>query len=400
MRMRTTIPLPRSLVLVAAAVACGDAVPDRPTVRDSTGVAIVETPAVVLATVPAWRVADPPLLEIGAVEGDPAQQFAGIEGVLRLRDGRLVVADRGSGELRFFDDRGRHLASHGGPGDAPGEYRYLTGLGAGPGDSLWAFDFGLRRFTVFDAEGGTARTLAVGSRLAAVTAVGRLRDGSFVIREQWSAALQAEPRAGLVRDPAAVARLAPDGAALDTITLVPGREVFVASEDGRAVMRAPLLARHAVAATGDSLVFVGDQATFEVRAYDAAGALRRVIRLTGLDLAVTTEDERRALEARVGDATPGERPAVRAGYADMTTPATRPAYGPLLVDDAGALWVGSFERSGPSRTWTVFGRDGMLQATVTLPAGFQLRQVTGDLAIGTWRDALDVEYVRVYGIDR
>jgi hypothetical protein len=375
------------LALVVGAASCGEAGRDATTVRDSAGVAIAETPVAALPSAPVWQLADPPLLQIGAVEGDRAQQFAGIEGVLRLRDGRLVVADRGSAELRFFDARGRHRASRGRPGDAPGEYRYLTGLGAGPGDSLWVFDFGLRRFTVLDAEAATVRTLAVGS-LAAVTSVGRLSDGSFIIREQWSAALHTEPRAGLVRDPAAVARLSADGAMLDTITLVAGREVFIDSEGGRAVMRAPLLARHAVAAVSDPLVYVGDQATFEIRAYDAGGTLRRVIRVTGVDLAVRADDRDRALDARQRDAPPA------------TMPSTRPAYGPLLADDDGNLWVGSFEDSGPSRSWTVFRRDGSLRATVRLPEGFELRQVADDLAIGTWRDGLDVEYVRVYRIER
>jgi hypothetical protein len=48
----------------------------------------------------------------------------------------------------------------------------------------------------------------------------------------------------------------------------------------------------------------------------------------------------------------------------------------------------------------LFGPDGSLRATMLLREGFELRQVAGDLAIGTWRDALDVEYVRVYAVER
>lgn len=389
--------VPACLLSLAA---CGDGMPAGSTVRDSAGVAIVETPAAAVAVAPLWRLADSALLQIGDVEGHPARQFAGIEGVLRLADGRFVIADRGSAELRFFDERGEHLASYGGPGEAPGEYRQLSSLGSGPADSLWAFDFGLRRFTVLDSTGAAVRTVGVGPALAAVTAVGRLRDGSFVVREQWSAAAHATAQAGLVRDPAAVARLSGDGRTLDTITLVPGREVFIGSERGRAVMSAPLLARHAVAAAGGAQVVVGDQASFEIRGYDAQGALVRVIRVTGLDLALSADELRRAVDARIEAAPESERAMMRAHYSAMTVPPTRPAYGRLLLDDTGTLWVGSHEHAGPSRAWTVFGPDGALSATVLMPSGFDLQHVAGGLAIGTWRDALDVEYVRVYRVER
>jgi hypothetical protein len=384
--------------LVASAVACGGLAPVSSSMRDSAGVVIAETPAAALSTAPVWRVSGPPVLQIGAVEGDPARQFAGIEGIRQLPDGRLAVADRGSAEIRFFDDRGHHLESYGRPGDAPGEYRLLIGLGSGPGDSLWAYDFGLRRFTILAPRGVVARTLSVRSALAAVTAVGRLRDGSFVIREQWSGSMGATPRTGLVRDPAAVVRLSSDGAMLDTIALVPGREVFLGSEDGRAVMSAPMLAHNAAVAMNDSLVFVGDQSDFEVRAYDIQGALTRIIRLTGLDLTAGPDERLSALEAAVDRAPAGERAALRAHLSAMTVPSTRPAYGPLLVDDAGNLWVGSYEHAGPSRFWTVFGPDGSLRATVPVPPRFQLLQVARRRAIGAWRDTLDVEYVRVYAI--
>lgn len=42
----------------------------------------------------------------------------------------------------------------------------------------------------------------------------------------------------------------------------------------------------------------------------------------------------------------------------MTTPRTRPACGPLAVDDLGNLWVGAYELAGPPHAWTVFGADG------------------------------------------
>jgi len=386
------------LVLGLAMAACSRSDPPASIARDSSGVTIVETPAAALTEAPVRVVADSPLFQIGSVDGPAEQQFAGIEAVRRLPDGRLAVADRGSAEIRFFDDRGHYVASHGRLGEAPGEYRYLVGLGSGPGDSLWAYDFGLRRLTVLTAAGAAVRTVSVGPVLAAPLAVGWLRSGDFVLQEQWSSALHAVTRTGLVRDSAAVALLAGDGVRLDTIVLVPGREVFIGSEDGRAVMSAPVLAHHAVVAMNDSLVFVGDQTTFEIRAYRASGTLARIVRITGVDLAIGPDERERAVDARASDAPEAERPMLRAHLNAMTAPATRPAYGPLAVDDAGNLWVGSYEVAGPARSWTVFDPDGRLRATVRVPPRFALRDVAGGVMVGTWRDALDVEYVRAYPV--
>ncbi len=387
-------------VSASLSVACQGATPPAGTTRDSAGIRIVETPSAARATAPLWRLTDPPLLEVGAVAGAPAYQFHGIEGTVRLPDGRVVVADAGSSEIRFFDADGRHLASHGRQGEAPGEYRRISALGRGPGDSLWVYDFGLRRFTVLTAAGEAVHTVSVGSVLSAVNGVGRLADGDFIVREEWSSGPRGEASTGLVRYPAAVARLTHHGTALDTVALSLGREIVIMSEDGRGVMSAPLFARHAVAAVHGNHVFVGDQTTFEVRRYGAGGALETIFRLTGLDLALGSDDVRRATDSLLGGAEARLRPALRAHYTALPTPPTRPAYGPLLMSDGGDLWVGASDAIGTPRSWTVFDAAGTLRAIVQLPDRFRPYDIAGDLVTGTWQDELGVEYVRVYRIER
>jgi hypothetical protein len=131
-------------------------------------------------------VADEPVLRIGTVEGPSEYQLHDVPGAARLDDGTPVIANAGSNEIRFYDDHGRHTHSVGREGDAPGEYRRITGLGAGPSDSLWVYDYGTRRFTVLTAEGEFVRLVALGATLSAPNAVGRLADGSFPAKEQWS----------------------------------------------------------------------------------------------------------------------------------------------------------------------------------------------------------------------
>ena len=397
----------RALAPLAAGVACvlGCAASDageRVTLRDSAGVAIVESSAPAWGDSAGWRVSPVPLLEIGTPGAMPADEFQRIDGALRLRDGRIVVADGGAGTLRMFGPEGTLRWSAGRPGDGPGEYRLIESLGVGPGDSIWVFDFGLRRFTILTSGGETARTVPLGGELSAVGAVGRLPDGRFVVREFWSGAAGGGAlRPGLRRDPAAIALLNSDGALADTIALVRGREVFIRSENGRAVMSAPLFARTAVAAVRGGRVIAGDQERFELQVYDATGTLERSIRILGRDLSIAAADVDRLVEEETARRPEPERAGFRRDLESMDVPATRPAFGDILVDDDGNLWAAEYVRwPRVPRTWTVMDPEGVWLGTITMPDGFRPLYIGGDRVLGVWRDELDVERVRLYRLDR
>ncbi len=137
---------PISLICVATLSACGGTDSTAYSAsRDSAGVVIVESWQQQWRAGEGWTLSADPILQIGTADGPPELQFHRVEGAIKLTDGRIVVADAGSGEIRFYDETGRFLLATGGLGDAPGEYRQITGLGVGTGDSLWAYDFGLRR---------------------------------------------------------------------------------------------------------------------------------------------------------------------------------------------------------------------------------------------------------------
>ncbi len=399
-RSRASRP-PLALALLSLLSGCGGSEAEGPegvTVRDSAGIVIVESAEAAWEGGGGWTIAGSPTLEIGAVDGPPELQFERIESLLRLGDGRIVVADAGASEIRFYGPEGGYLRSTGRAGDAPGEYRQIADMGTGPGDSLWVYDFGLRRFTVLTLSGEPVRTLSMGGSLSAVGAVGRLSDGSFVVREYWSSGSGTGPiRTGLTREPAAVARLSPDGSQLDTIGLFPGREVFIGSEDGRAVMSAPLFARSSsVALRGDEIV-VGTQTTFELGIHTPEGQLKRIVRVPDVDLEISEADVERQVEAELARTPEERRPMTRRHFESLAVPETRPAYGALLVDAAGNVWVAEATRyPTPPRYWTAFDSAGALLGRVDLPAGFALHAAGVDWVLGVWRDELEVERIRLY----
>jgi hypothetical protein len=109
------------------------------------------------AAVEVLAISPEPAVSIGVVEGDEVYQLHNAVASIQLADGRVVVANAGSAELRFFDAAGRYLRSAGGRGGGPGEFRWLTGLYPYGADSLLAVDGAGNRISVFDTSGTFAR---------------------------------------------------------------------------------------------------------------------------------------------------------------------------------------------------------------------------------------------------
>src|SRR5690625_3315446 len=114
-------------------------------------------------TLEEWRLSEFPVTRIGVVDGEPAYQLDRVAGVLRLSDGRVVVANAGTQELRYYDAGGGHLVTVGGAGSGPGEFRGLASIARLPGDSLLALDQGSSQLSVFGPDGEFVRSWFVES---------------------------------------------------------------------------------------------------------------------------------------------------------------------------------------------------------------------------------------------
>ena len=104
--------------------------------------------------------------------------------MIRLRDGRILFAEGGSGALKFFDSQGAFLRSLGRTGDGPGEFRSLYRVAELEDGRLAVLDPLLRRVTVFSADGGLEETYQVFRRFdetgRRVDPYGFLADGTLV----------------------------------------------------------------------------------------------------------------------------------------------------------------------------------------------------------------------------
>lgn len=127
--------LPVLLACALAASACRTDSPDeRYSVRDSAGVHYVEHRT--LDSLPVRKAGADAAIRIGAVEGEAALQLDRVLAGAVLSDGRIVLLNAGTHQVRYYDSTGALVASQGAEGDGPEEYRSPTALVATGGDSV------------------------------------------------------------------------------------------------------------------------------------------------------------------------------------------------------------------------------------------------------------------------
>jgi len=382
---------------VLAACGAGDASMPIATMRDSAGVAIVENVFPDSAAVHWWSLAQPEL-DIGGAEAEEVYSVYQVTDALRLADGRVVVANGGSGDIRYYAADGTHLHTSGRRGDGPGEFQRPQRLIVLPPDSVLVVD--RARTTVLDATGANVRDFVPGGAGTRVNVVGRLEDGRLV--GAGSAVIGESISSGLHRTDIAFLTLTASGEVVDTMVSVPGSERTI-HVDGRGgtiesiMVTAPPFAKNTVyAATGDVLV-VATQESPEIRVFGADGALRRIIR-TGIPMPAVTEEHLEAVFERQREGLPAERRAqmvTRPEWPDAGK--VVPPFGAVEIDDAGNFWFEDYDDLiRTPGTWSVHDPEGRLIARVRMPERFQPMHIGRDFVLGVERDELDVEHVRLH----
>ena len=399
--MRTRRPGP-GLILGFLSVACGGG--DRggglqSTVRDSAGVAIIENRRPLPESRLGWRVGPEATVSIGTAEGDPAYELFVAGGATRLSDGRIVVANGGTGELRVYDPNGVHLASWGGQGDGPGEFGAMApgGVEPWPGDSLMARDSFSSRISIFSADGTFGRVLRLRGGYQRV--VGPLPDGR-VFASTLTSFERGEPGTSeIVRPDLEYGILHADGSVQRDLGAYRGSELYMVNTAGGSPFPRPYpFGRDAFDFLWGDLVVITTNDRYEIRAYRPDGSLARIVRRDQDVRAPTWADLRDAVARQ----NPG-RPEVLDAVGDMPLVEAFPAFASVLVDRLGHLWIEEYRFSGEERRlWTVFDPEGRVLGLVEMPGSFRISigEIGEDYILGTREDELGVEYVESWSLDR
>lgn len=396
----------RTALIVVAAAACGEQgvpVDLRSEARDSAGIRIVENARPPDGSRLGWRVDSEPSLSIGALEGEDPYLLHQVRAGLKMADGRIVVVNRGSQELRVFDATGVHVATWGGDGEGPGELNSLVQVAHWPGDSLIAWYSQDDRLSVFDSQGNFGRTLVPGELRNTVEMV--LPTG-LVLASHFSAdgfSLDDGPtrrqRDHMVVDA--------DGQVLAPVGLYPDTEMHTSGAGNvYRIMSIPFTRLTRTAAWAGFFV-VAPNDTYEIRAHEPAGTLSRIVRREHALIAPTPAHLDAEIERRVAlrptEEQAERRRGLRETFEEVPVAETFPAFDEIIADALGHLWVQEYDLPGeqrPNPLWTVFDPEGRVLGFVETPAGLDIYEIGADYILGRATDDLGVEYMQLWSLDR
>lgn len=364
-----------------------------------------------------WRLSARPLVTVGGATGSGPTEFSGVAGLVRLDDGRIIIADGGSSELRAFDSAGRFLMRVARRGRGPGEMRGVEGLLLAA-DTLYALDEhgGAHLFTV---DGSFVRldrytmgpSASFGGRALGVLA------GSGLVGVQRARAWGTS-RVGLDSQQVRVQR--PGERSPTVIAVLPHQRTF--QHVGDSYPRPFAFATSLQLAVFPREVCAAFTERYESRCLDARGAPTRTIR-RAVGARPVSDSMKRAwrdgMAGRLPDGGSRWEGSLRAHRERVARTSefmpTLPLISRLLSARTGELWVADYQPSddilslaasalgytptGPTR-WNIFGRDSEWLDTLTLPPRFVLVDPGRDWVAGVARDDDDVERVEVWWVVR
>lgn len=365
-------------------------------VRDSAGIEIVVHSAA--SEVPQWQLGEP-TLALGSMDAGGAAELYQPLHALRLQDGRVVVANQGTEELRFFGPDGEHQQTVGGSGGGPGEFEGMWGLDRAPGDSLAVWDWTAKRLTLFDTRGELGRVVTPAGSVGGFVPrfLGTLPERTFLVLKGFDPATVFATGGGVRQDSIILLRLSlDDGAVVDSLGPYQGAQQFVNMGEGSFWMGSLLLGQQEHVVEGGDRIFIGNDRTGTIRMHAPDGRLLRVIRLAHEPQPVRPEDVERYREQALEGVPEDELPERRTRLEETPVAETLPAFTDLFADRLGRLWVEEFDgRYDQPDTWSVLGADGTPQARVALPARMRPVDAGEDYVLVYTQDELDIERIQL-----
>jgi hypothetical protein len=397
-----------ALLALTCVSGCGDRTRSEAafSVRDSAGIRIAESETPEWREGANWTVASGPGLDIGVADGDPALLFSRVAGVLELESGEIVVADGGSGEIRVFDESGRHKRTFGATGEGPGEFRQLLDLVGRSGDTLFLNDDNheIEAFHLDGTHVGTTRFEASSYPVASVAA--RFSDGRLM-RATSPQPLPAPPGLTQWLDSTTFLLYDESGRFSGEVARRPIIE-FRVEPDGRpgTTYLGPI---GSLTTTREKIYYsYPDGWNIEVRSPD--GTLIELIRRSYTPVTVTAAHEAAAKSIYARQLASLEGPRLERILQSMRFAPVMTVHNRMLVDPTGALWVNESDADaildqtasilGAGRWWSVFSPEGRWLGRVRMPDGLTVLSIGRDNVAGIRRDELDVEHVQLYELSR
>lgn len=355
----------------------------------------------------AWRIDSLPLLELGTAEGDSTQQLYEVRGAVRLADGSVAIANRGTAQVLFYSAAGERVATAGRRGGGPGEFTSMGPIQA-LGDTVAVFDYESRHVTYFDRTGGLVRNVQLQTPEGVYPPqfVGQLANGRILAKALVARPLTGARTSGIRRDSVQLWLFDPLGVPVQQLGSFAGPALAV-SVRTRGDAAAITLAYYPfypdfIAATDGQRVVAAETDSARAFVFDGAGTAGTPLRWDAQprpapeDLLVKYEQNQLAL-LRDRSLEPELRRTVR----EIPRPALVPVIDRTIVDAFGWTWLREYDEAGEgASSWLIFPPDSGELRRVRAPRGLDITAAGKDWVLGIVTDDVGVEYVRLYRLYR
>ena len=329
------------IILSGCCLSAGLQAQAAPRVHDSAGVQIVGNGS--RASAPAvFRLGATPILDLGGLSDNPDDELQVGASAIRLRDGRIMLANRTS--VIVLDASGKRLQVIGRKGAGPGEFRAISSYCQTRGDTIIVSDGSNGRVTVLDGKGGYVRDIPT---RGAVRPGACLDDGRF---------LRAEGQ--IIRKDQF------DWRYHYLLSRTDGAIALDLGEQPAMTIGGPIASFFAV---GDQLILASGRES-DIRLFSGNNALIRIIRSDDPPVKMTDQDAK----AHNAVVTVTEIPVSKDGSrgrpntVTMPHPDFWPPYGRVLPDLDGRVWVED-NRRADSPGWTAFDLSGRMLGRLDPP---------------------------------
>jgi hypothetical protein len=381
--------------------------------RDSAGIQITANAKPAWAPGRGWRLAEKPILVLGG-GSDERERIGRITGVTRLSDGRVVVADQSTLQLKFYDASGKFLTAAGGKGEGPGEFRSFHSFARLAGDTI-VVD-APEKSVIFAPNGSFVRAVAFGPfppgslQTPYAGALGRFDNGRAVAAD-FPQGRQGPAGARQWVDSASLFLLDRSGAVVRPL----GKAAVVVFAAGKTHAAPMDFGPQAVYASSGRTFYLGFSNEYSIRAYDSDWKLERIIRrawtprrLTASEIDAYVDGWMQMWSKKTG----AERDAERKEMREQPYPESLTAYSAIIATRGGELWVREPDLTGapgcwclsgiptvPS-TWSVFDARGRWLGDVSMPPRFVPLEIGDDYVLGRSRDEGSVSRVVMYRLEK
>lgn len=391
---------------LAALTACTPAsepAPSEAVVRDSAGVEIVVSRHAPDLDRVEWSIDGEPSLTLHS--GDDAV-LHWIRGAVRQADGTIVLVSESSDELLFFGSDGTFERRVGREGDGPGEFRGPFFLRRIAGDTLVVTDRTSGRISWFDAAGEFVRQ-EVPNRERLSDAI---PDDHAPGLTRWlgdDLYLTTTLERGL---PAPRSRVRPEVGAIlhrgrEPVSFLgpfPGREYFRIDEASMGRWAFFPNQTEVVFGTDPARVYVGNTDPFEIRVFRADGSLERIIRDSLAPEKISEDDIAWERWELLDWGEQSDNIDAFTLLADaMPIPDSKPAFETITIDPFGYLWLKEYHGYSPEAAdYRIYDPAGLRVGRVQLPGRFVVHEIGADYVLGVeWSLAYE-ETVKLFPLRR